>query len=432
MAGESAQRYDELELADDLWPEVTELDAPTGSVEPAGLSGPVVPHESAVQAGPAEPTDLPEREDLDELEEPAGPADVTLALTALPHLDWRVFRDLHWPDRQLADIDHVLVGPGGVFVLHTLAWPGEIEVRDGVLWHGARRCDWAAGTARAAAKAVNGELPGLVSQIVHPVLCFDRAEPVFGWVEDVLVCSSGNIAPLLAGRPEILSPDGIHATSQYIQQSLQEAKRAASMEGPLPERRAPEAMPAPASRVLWRRVFHGSRLAPAFGVVLGLLLSVLGVWHTGLVHQVSDELRPATSGPVGGPGAQFLLRGSATRPDLEVTGSRAVAVQPLKASERPLNGDQLWGVRLMISNRGDQALDSLLTLRARVVDDTRAVHLVEPLTGIKRGRLLSLDSPIKPGGTATGYLVFKLPKGSRIADLHVDAGARGARWELDR
>src|SRR3954452_1114585 len=60
-------------------------------------------------------------------------------LGALSAEGWRVFHDVRWPGRAQANIDHVLVGPGGVFVIDTKAWTGEVEVRSGTLRQDGRR-----------------------------------------------------------------------------------------------------------------------------------------------------------------------------------------------------------------------------------------------------------------------------------------------------
>ncbi|MFC7725319.1 nuclease-related domain-containing protein [Nocardioides sp. GCM10028917] len=46
----------------------------------------------------------------------AGEVAVATALAALP-AGWVVLHDLAWPGRQRANLDHVVIGPGGVFVV---------------------------------------------------------------------------------------------------------------------------------------------------------------------------------------------------------------------------------------------------------------------------------------------------------------------------
>lgn len=49
---------------------------------------------------------------------------------------WRVLHRRHWPGTRRADIDHLLIGPGGVVVLDSKAWSGQVRVSAGRLWQG--------------------------------------------------------------------------------------------------------------------------------------------------------------------------------------------------------------------------------------------------------------------------------------------------------
>ena len=61
----------------------------------------------------------------------AGSARATArALTGLPS-GWTVLHDRVGPGRRGARIDHVVVGPGGVFVIATQSWAGTVSVEDG-------------------------------------------------------------------------------------------------------------------------------------------------------------------------------------------------------------------------------------------------------------------------------------------------------------
>src|SRR5215203_2761685 len=62
-----------------------------------------------------------------------GEESTARALAALPELDWRVFNGGQWPGRPYANVDHVVVGPGGVFVIDSKAWSGDVAVADGML-----------------------------------------------------------------------------------------------------------------------------------------------------------------------------------------------------------------------------------------------------------------------------------------------------------
>ena len=47
---------------------------------------------------------------------------------------WRAFHGRHWPGTRHADLDHVLVGPGGVVVLDSKNWTGQVSVQGGRVW----------------------------------------------------------------------------------------------------------------------------------------------------------------------------------------------------------------------------------------------------------------------------------------------------------
>ena len=53
------------------------------------------------------------------------------ALAGLDSQDWVVMHDLAWPGRARANIDHVVVGPPGVFAIDTKNWSGRVELKEG-------------------------------------------------------------------------------------------------------------------------------------------------------------------------------------------------------------------------------------------------------------------------------------------------------------
>src|SRR5688500_611754 len=61
-----------------------------------------------------------------------GESATARVLAALPP-DWVVLHDLRWPGRRFANIDHLVIGPGGVFVVDSKNWTGRVAVDGGVL-----------------------------------------------------------------------------------------------------------------------------------------------------------------------------------------------------------------------------------------------------------------------------------------------------------
>jgi hypothetical protein len=128
------------------------------------------------------------------------------ALDVLPKESWTVFHDVRWPGRKYANVDHVAVGPTGVFVIDSKNWSGSITVRDNVLRQNGRSRESTVAGAAEAALAVIGLTPVVMPEHVQPVLCFVRDDHLTGWARDVMVCSTANLVEMLTTRPEVLPP----------------------------------------------------------------------------------------------------------------------------------------------------------------------------------------------------------------------------------
>ena len=138
------------------------------------------------------------------------------------------------PAVRYANIDHVVVGPGGVFVIDSKAWSGSVAVVDGMLRQNGTDANGTSWPPLDAALAVAELVPGLDPTAVKPLLCFDREEPVFGWSHEVMVCSTINVATLLTSRPVVLDGATLRATAETLAQSL---KAATDPIAPVPPKR---------------------------------------------------------------------------------------------------------------------------------------------------------------------------------------------------
>lgn len=65
-----------------------------------------------------------------------GEAVVQQLLAPLEGQGWRLLHRRRWPGTRRADIDHLLVGPGGIFLLDSKNWRGDVRVACGRLWQG--------------------------------------------------------------------------------------------------------------------------------------------------------------------------------------------------------------------------------------------------------------------------------------------------------
>src|SRR3954452_9111449 len=104
----------------------------------------------------------------------AGEEGTAAGLHGLPAEQWVLFHDVRCPGRERANVDHVAVGPPGVFVIDSKNWTGRIEVRDNSFWCGGRRQDRTVAAASEAALAIAGLLGAPASGTVHSALCFVR------------------------------------------------------------------------------------------------------------------------------------------------------------------------------------------------------------------------------------------------------------------
>jgi hypothetical protein len=157
-----------------------------------------------------------------------GEAATAAVLDQLPE-GWTVLHDVRWPGRPRANIDHVVIGPCGVFVIDSKNWSGEVVVRDGVLRQGGRPREEAVTGAAEAALAVARLTTAVTVHQVHPVLCLVREEPVTGWARDVMVTSMSTLATMLLSRPLVVHPTRVTTVVADLRRWLVPAT-----EGPTP------------------------------------------------------------------------------------------------------------------------------------------------------------------------------------------------------
>ena len=156
-------------------------------------------------------------------------------LARLPADTWTVFHDIRWPGRRFANIDHVVVGPPGVFVIDSKNWSGRIQVDCDVLRQNGRQRESAVAGAADAAIALGQLLSTIDVSRVHPVLCFVRDEPVTGWARDVMVCSTATLEQMLLSRPASFVPMRVRGIVTEVDAVIRAAAAAPAVS---PSRRA--------------------------------------------------------------------------------------------------------------------------------------------------------------------------------------------------
>jgi hypothetical protein len=231
-----------------------------------------------------------------------GEAAVGRLLAQLPS-EWHVLHDLAWPGRTRANIDHVVIGPGGIFVIDAKNWSGTVEIRDHVLTQNGRRREGAVVSAAEAAIALQAVVPPV--GVCMGVLCFVRDEPMTGWARDVMVCSTGNLVEFLLSRPPVLHREGIQLSVSAIRHHASRPVPTPMPTRDIPSRRRrsqaiSKASATPGRTRRTRKHRSGRRLIVALA---GLL--AFGVWGTDLLarggewvgDRVAEKVTPEVTTP---------------------------------------------------------------------------------------------------------------------------------------
>jgi len=242
------------------------------------------------------------------------------ALAALPP-GWVVLHEVAWPGRRYANIDHVVVGPGGVFVIETKNWNAEVSLGNGALWRSGRPQPWALEGVRHATSAIDAAVRGVRPMVIHPVLCFIQDCPLEGVCAGVLVCTQANVVSLLTRRRKVLKNRQVLAMAQLLGWRPPMAARSRKWWVPVLGRPA---------RKAGRRVNSRRRSLTRF-VVAGVAAVVL-LTRPGLVTGAAEALRAWFVEQVVATGSD-RSRSMMMIPDNP--GPRAAALEPVKLPPCP-------------------------------------------------------------------------------------------------
>jgi hypothetical protein len=131
---------------------------------------------------------------------------------------FRVMHDRLMPCSR-ANIDHIVVGPPGVFIVETKNYGGKLRVRHGEVWVAGRRKTAIVAQAQREAAAV----AAVISPVpVTPLLCIHRAG--LGWfkteVAGVRILGPKEMVKLLRKAQVQLTPDEVAHLANHIDRSL--------------------------------------------------------------------------------------------------------------------------------------------------------------------------------------------------------------------
>ncbi|MCL8025038.1 nuclease-related domain-containing DEAD/DEAH box helicase [Nocardioides bruguierae] len=131
----------------------------------------------------------------------ASEAELGGVLAPLAELGWHVLEDRQWPGSRRANVDFLLVGPGGVVVLDAKDW-AELSLRDGALHRGEAREDEEVAKLRALCDTLGEHLAptGVTRAAVRAAMVFTR-HAVSAEVDGVAALGPRDVAGWLARLP---------------------------------------------------------------------------------------------------------------------------------------------------------------------------------------------------------------------------------------
>ncbi|MDT0194902.1 NERD domain-containing protein [Arthrobacter sp. AB6] len=134
---------------------------------------------------------------------------------------WYLLNDVHWPGRPKASLDHVLVGPGGVVVVNSKNWTGEVRVASGVLWQGRYARTQAVEGALAQCAAVTSVVAPMHRRLVRPLICMAAQPDLLGVTNsDVAVAGTGRIVGAIEALPPVLDQQAVAGLYKHLGQEL--------------------------------------------------------------------------------------------------------------------------------------------------------------------------------------------------------------------
>lgn len=177
-----------------------------------------------------------------------GERRVAAQLLAFTERGWRLLVDRRWPGTRAANVDMLLVGQGGVFVLDVKNWRAAPEVRGDALWAGgqprdehARKLARVTGVAEGALVAL-----GLSPVAVRPLLVF-AGHRVTARLGPIDLLGEAELTPYLWRQGKRMPPARVRQVAERLAEVFPAYRPAAVSE---PARRAAEPEPRGAAEAL--------------------------------------------------------------------------------------------------------------------------------------------------------------------------------------
>jgi len=149
-----------------------------------------------------------------------GEEAVAAVLASLP-AGYHVFHDVACGEA--GGIDHVVVGPKGLFVVETKCWSGKVTLEGGtILFNGAAPSRPPIAQVRASAHALTRFLAQKIDPVPAcvPLVCFASNTLVGNALkqEETLICNASALVSLILAHAGYVSPDDIERTVKMMEQ----------------------------------------------------------------------------------------------------------------------------------------------------------------------------------------------------------------------
>ncbi|MER5882954.1 UvrD-helicase domain-containing protein [Streptomyces sp. NPDC001941] len=167
-----------------------------------------------------------------------GERRVAAQLLVLTDRGWRLLVDRRWPGTRAANVDMLMVGPGGVFVIDVKNWRSAPEVSDGRLRAGGESRDGHAAKLLAVTKAAEGAVAslGLSPVAVQPLMVF-AGQRVDAGLDRIRLLGEREVAPALLSECRRLRAESVRAIADHLERVFPDYEGSALAQRipPLPE-----------------------------------------------------------------------------------------------------------------------------------------------------------------------------------------------------
>ncbi|KRF17019.1 hypothetical protein ASG90_06700 [Nocardioides sp. Soil797] len=358
----------------------------------------------------------------------AGELATAEALDPLRAQGWVVRHDVAWPARPRANIDHIAIGAGGVFVIDSKNWSGEVVVRDGALLQNGRSRERTVEAAAEAARAVSDALGGVP---VTAVLCFNGDAALEGSARGVLVCSTGNVARLLTTRPPTLHADDVDRFARQAIVALPPATGPRSGKRDKPQAVTTTDTTTPTRRVVLRRTSRRRARSALIRLAVALVgLGALAVFAPGIGGKLTNLFTKGLAADETSVGEAVEVAGAGTRPDLSVKVASIDEVGKA-AGRKPPQGHRLVAVRLRFENTGATRWVARRSPDISIETSDGRTFDADPRFSANAGGGAFPGKPqVKPGKALAGRAVVALPTNAKTKAVAVtlDATSGTIRW----